>query len=58
MCVCVMCVIYSHLYDHTMMITINTVLQFVLLMVSPSMRVEWRYITMVYGVQCVMMDGI
>ena len=33
-------------------------LQFVLLMDPLSMRVEWRCITMVNGVQCVMMDGI
>ena len=33
-------------------------LQFVLLMDPPSMRVEWKCITMVNGVQCVMMDGI
>ena len=33
-------------------------LQFVLLMDPPTMRVEWRCITMVNGVQCVMMDGI
>ena len=32
--------------------------QFVLLMDLPFMRVEWRCYTMVYGVQCVMMDGI
>ena len=34
------------------------VIQFVLLMDQPSMKVEWRCITMVYGGQCVMMDGI
>ena len=34
------------------------VLQFALLMEKPIMRVEWRCITMAYGVQYVMMDGI
>ena len=43
--------------------TSNTLLyillqQFVLLMDLPYMRVEWRCITMVNGVECVMMDGI
>ena len=33
-------------------------LQFVLLMDPLNMRVEWRYITMVNGVQCVRMGGI
>ena len=31
---------------------------YLLLMDPPSMRVEWRCITMVNGVQCVMMIGI
>ena len=37
---------------------INVVLQFVSIMDQTSMRVEWKCITMVYGVQCVMMNGI
>ena len=41
------------LYYHTIV-----TLQFVLLVDPPSMRVEWKCITMVNGVQCVVMDGI
>ena len=37
---------------------VGVTLQFVLLMDLASMMVEWRCITVVYGVQFVIMDGI
>ena len=40
-------------YNHVIV-----VLQFVLLMDPLSLKVEWKCIKMVNGVQCVIMDGI
>ena len=54
--------VITYLYVYVIIMYVYTyvisVLQFVLSMDLPSMRAEWRCITMVYGVQCVMMDGI